>query len=273
MHAELFVTFLRIFNLNKPLIEKLKHTIEPRLEYQYTPDFNQEDFPAFDIPDRYNKQHSITYSFTNRFTGLYKDSSGELSEREFGYFKVGQTFNLRRNIGSVNHQNDDTEFYMSYADFVNNTINTNYLNTPLKRYTDIFTEVRLNIIPRLYFKTKAGYNPYDNNLSYYNALISWESMTDQYLDLEYRYERNRIEEWDAKGKFKLIDPVYCFFDSTYNLLDSEKLDNEIGFDYRAQCWGAKLAYESNSKSGGQKSDSGVKFTFYLKGMGDTRNER
>jgi lipopolysaccharide assembly outer membrane protein LptD (OstA) len=110
-------------------------------------------------------------------------------------------------------------------------------------------------------------------LSYYNALLTWENLTGEFLDLEYRYERYRLEQWDAKGKFKLFDPLYCFFDSSYNLLDSEKLDNEFGFDYRAQCWGAKLWYQNDTKSGGQKSDSGIRFTFYLRGMGDTQKEK
>jgi LPS-assembly protein len=272
-NAELAVTFLKIFNINKPLVQKLKHTIEPRIEYQYTPDFNQNDFPQFNIPYDYYQRHNITYSITNRFTGLFQDNAGDLSEREFGYFKIGQTFNLRRTIGRVKRNNANNAYYDDYAGFVNNAINTNYLDAPLNRYSDVFNELRLNIIPKLYFKTKVGYNPHDNNLTYYNARIAWENVTGEFLDLEYRYERYRLEEWDTKGMFKLYEPVYCFFDSSYNLLDSEKLDNQFGIDYRAQCWGAKLSFKSNSKAGGQKSNSGVNFSFYLRGMGDTRKEK
>ena len=272
-NAELYATFLRVFDINKPLVEKLKHVIEPGIEYQYTPEFDQADFPQFDIPAQYYPQHSLTYAVTNRFAGLFQDSTGDLSEREFGYFKVGQRFNLRRTLGSKKVKNENTAYYDNNAGFVNNVVNTEYLDARLERYSDVFSELRLNIIPKLYFKTKAGFNPHENNLSYYNALLTWENMTEEYLDLEYRYERYRLEQWDARGKFRLFDPVYCFFDSSYNLLDSEKLDNEFGFDYRAQCWGAKLWYESDSKSGGQKSDSGVRFTFYLRGMGESPKEK
>ncbi len=250
VHAELFVTFLRIFNIDKPLVQKLKHTIEPRLEYEYAPDFQQDDFPRFDLPDRFYKRHNITYSVTNRFTGLFIDNDGEPSEREFGYFKMGQTFNMRRPVGGL------------YLD-----------GDPQDRSSDVFSELRLNIISKFYFKTKAGYNPNENNLSFYNALITWENLTGEDLGLEYRYERHRLEEWDVKGKLKIYEPVYFFMDSSYNLLDNEKLDNKLGIDYRAQCWGAKFWFESNSNTGGQKQNNGVKFTFYLRGMGDTRKEK
>jgi LPS-assembly protein len=272
-NAELYLTFLRVFDINKPLVDKLKHVVEPGIEYQYTPVFNQKDLPQFDIPEAYYPQHSISYAMTNRFTGLFKDNSGELSEREFGYFKVGQKYYLRRTFGSGKIRNENDAAYDYNAQFVNNAINTEYLDARLNRYSDVFSELRVNILAKLYFKTKSGFNPHENNLSYYNALVTWENLTGEFLDLEYRYERDRLEQWDAKGKFKLFDPVYCFFDSSYNLLDSEKLDNQIGFDYRAQCWGAKLWYQDDTKSGGQKSDSSIRFTFYLRGMGDTQKEK
>lgn len=250
MHAELYLTFLRIFQINKWQIDKVKHTVVPRFEYEYVPDFQQEDFPQFDYPKTFNTMHRISYSLTNRFTGLMVGDNGEQYDREFGYLKIGQAYSLRRPF----------DIFYGKQQLVRD------------RLTDLFTELRLDFINMLYFKTKAGYNPNDNNLNYYNALLAWENMRGEYLDLAYRYERNRLEQWDARGRLKVYRPFYCFFDSTYNLLESEKLDNSFGIDYSAQCWGAKFWYTSESKSGGQKSNSGLRFTFYLKGMGITGKE-
>ena len=245
MHAELYLTFLRICQVNKQQVEKVKHTIEPRLEYEYVPDFQQDDFPQFDYSDTFNTVHILSYSVTNRFSGLVTGDDGEQYDREFGYLKIGQAYNLRKPVDIFyGDQQQDRD-----------------------RLSDLFAELRVDIISALYFKTKAGYNPNDKNLSYYNALLAWQNMSGEYLDLSYRYERNRLEEWDTKGRLKIFEPVYCFFDSTYNLLESEKLDNSFGLDYSAQCWGTKFWYTSESKSGGQKSSSGVRLTFYLKGMG------
>lgn len=46
----------------------LKHSLQPRVEYNYVPDVDQNDNPYFDVQDRVAERSEITYSLTNVFT-------------------------------------------------------------------------------------------------------------------------------------------------------------------------------------------------------------
>ena len=50
-------------------IERIRHSIKPRVVYEYIPDQDQSDLPDFDTGiDRIDEANEITYSLTNTFT-------------------------------------------------------------------------------------------------------------------------------------------------------------------------------------------------------------
>jgi LPS-assembly protein len=56
----------RIFDVGGENVQKLKHTIEPEIDYLYVPDVNQNDLPIYDFVDRVNHRNRFTYGFTSR---------------------------------------------------------------------------------------------------------------------------------------------------------------------------------------------------------------
>ena len=56
----------RVFDIGGEHVEKLKHTIEPEVDYLYVPDVNQDDLPIYDFTDRINRRNLFTYGFTSR---------------------------------------------------------------------------------------------------------------------------------------------------------------------------------------------------------------
>ncbi|MET0154083.1 MAG: LPS assembly protein LptD, partial [Candidatus Binatia bacterium] len=56
----------RVFDVGGERIQKLKHTIEPEVDYLYVPDVNQDDLPTYDFIDRINRRNLFTYGFTSR---------------------------------------------------------------------------------------------------------------------------------------------------------------------------------------------------------------
>lgn len=243
VQADFSTSFIKIFNLDKKYIKKIKHAIEPGFLYEYVPSNDQRDFPGFDMPERFFKRHSIMYYVKNRFSGLLLDDIGELKEYEIGYFLLGQSFNISKPKGGLYLKGD-----------------------PDEDFSDIFGEIRIGIFPTLYFKTKATYNPYDNNLRYYNALVNWSNPKGNYLEFEYRYARNRYEIFDLEGKIRLTSSLYAFFDAQYDSLEDQDLDTEIGMDYAAQCWGTRISAESSGGTSGRVSDTSINLYFYLKGL-------
>ncbi|MBD3319697.1 MAG: LPS assembly protein LptD, partial [Chitinivibrionales bacterium] len=246
VEAELTTTLLRIFDVDRGRLKKLKHAVEPGLLYEYVPENDQSDYPYFDIPDRFFKRHSFGYYLKSRFTALLFDSAGELHEREIGYVNVGQVFNISRPKGGIYLQGD-----------------------PDEDFSDVFAEVRVNIFPTTYIKLKASYNPYEHNLRYYNAYVNWTTGSGEFLKLEYRYGRDWFETIDFEGRFKLTSSLYAFFDATYDNLEDKDMDTEFGLDYAAQCWGSIVSIETSRGTGGRSSDTSVNFTFYLRGFGGT----
>ncbi len=56
----------RVFDVGGEHVQKLKHTIEPEVDYLYVPDVNQDDLPIYDFVDRINRRNVFTYGFTTR---------------------------------------------------------------------------------------------------------------------------------------------------------------------------------------------------------------
>jgi LPS-assembly protein len=65
----------RIYDVNWGPIEKLKHTIEPFVNYAYVPRIYQGERPLFDQFDRLNPRSLITYGVTTRLYGKIRDSA------------------------------------------------------------------------------------------------------------------------------------------------------------------------------------------------------
>ncbi len=56
----------RIYNLKSHPVEKIKHTIEPFINYTYVPNYDQGSLPLFDEIDRVEGRSLITYGLTSR---------------------------------------------------------------------------------------------------------------------------------------------------------------------------------------------------------------
>ena len=64
--ASLGTEISRVFEIGGEEVKKLKHTIEPEIDYLFVPDVNQEDLPAYDFVDRINRRNMLTYGVTTR---------------------------------------------------------------------------------------------------------------------------------------------------------------------------------------------------------------
>jgi lipopolysaccharide assembly outer membrane protein LptD (OstA) len=56
----------KVYDLNWPTIEKIKHTIDPFVTYSMVPQLNQKSLPLFDQVDRMRPRSLLTYGFTSR---------------------------------------------------------------------------------------------------------------------------------------------------------------------------------------------------------------
>ncbi len=100
LRADLGTGLRRVFDFPHLGVNKLKHTIEPRLEYLYIPAVNQDDMPIFDGVDRIGRRGLLTYGLASRLlvraadTG--EDTPGEVYE--LTRLSVAQSFDAEGTI-------------------------------------------------------------------------------------------------------------------------------------------------------------------------------
>ncbi|MGH7823314.1 MAG: LPS-assembly protein LptD, partial [Candidatus Binatia bacterium] len=64
--ADIGTELNRVFVVDGENVEKLKHTIEPGVEYLYVPEVDQDDLPFYDFTDRINQRNLVTYGVKTR---------------------------------------------------------------------------------------------------------------------------------------------------------------------------------------------------------------
>lgn len=245
VNAGLATSFVRVFDLDGERLKKIRHIIEPGLEYEYVARDDQDDYPDFDRPDDYYRRHWAGYYLKNRFSALLRDETGELSEHEIGYLKVGQLFNFAQPRQGLYYEGDRET-----------------------TSSDFFTELRLDLHRRFYFKTKTYYDNYERQIRRYSILGRFSFATKDFISLEYRYWRDLYEmlEFDA---YVTVAPWLALFAATrYDYIENDDYATDFGIEYHAQCWGLRLWYESDGGRDDTHSDSSVKTMFFIKGFGD-----
>jgi len=119
--------------------EKFIHVIEPAIEYSYIPPVDNDNIPLFDSIDSISHTSSISYSFTNRISGL---NDYNLEAR----FRISQSYSLLKNI--------DKEFspLLTEATLTSKNISLN-LNSSYDVHDGRFTET----IASIRYRDKIGY--------------------------------------------------------------------------------------------------------------------
>jgi len=243
-NAELSTTLLNVYHFPGKRIAKLKHTIEPKIFYHYISDEDQDEFPLFDPIDRFYKRNAISYSLTNRFTAKILQPDGSYTEQELGYLRIGQNY------------------YFTHPDLALSAEGYNGHD-----FSDLLAELRLMINSYTYFKAHLGYNPYDSNLSFYDAFLLMENKRDDYLRLEYRYVRDQIEGYLIKARFKINKSWSAFYETRHSEYNSKTLDSLYGLEYFAQCWSVRFNIEEKAKQDGRDREIEYSLLFNLAGLG------
>lgn len=98
--ANLSTELSRVYGFQRYGFDKLKHTVQPKLEYLYVPNVAQSDLPVFDGIDRISQRSLMTYGIVNRL--LARSAPGTEPQggdvRELGELSVSQSYDFERRI-------------------------------------------------------------------------------------------------------------------------------------------------------------------------------
>jgi LPS-assembly protein len=227
----------RVFNLADSGLTKIQHSIEPEITYFYTARKDQNHLPYFDSEDRVEHENKVEYALVNRLTGKFEDDQGAPTYRELVYFKLSQEYDIWVS------RREREELY-------------NY-----DRFSDIEGELILRPFSAWKIDLDSAYNPHENKLEEFNARTTFNAAPERSISLEYRYNRDTSEYMAAKVELDLLKPVYLIYEKRHDIMDSERLENVVHLEYRAQCWSLFVSYRD------RLDDHEVMLGFALTGAG------
>lgn len=107
--ADVGTSLDRVFEFHHFGIDKLKHTIEPKLEYLFVPAVSQEELPVFDGIDRVNERSLVTLGVISRLLGRNGAGKGAEAGRvhELTRLSISQSYDFERRIPNETDPADD----------------------------------------------------------------------------------------------------------------------------------------------------------------------
>ena len=235
--ADLSTTLIKIFNSDNWFAEKVKHELTPKLEYIFTPNVIQDDLPSFDAIDRLAEQNILTWSLTNYFTArdTVTAPKGEekLTYREFAYFKLYQSYDIRKKNDSESRPFSDITF-----------------DSELRPHRFFSLDLDLS------------WSPYDNQFKTFNVGNILKDNRGDALETEYRFTKDESESLYSKIDASLTDELSAFYSIEQNLRDNKTVETRTGFTVAKSCWEFNLEF---SESPGNRS---ITFLINLHGIGE-----
>jgi lipopolysaccharide assembly outer membrane protein LptD (OstA) len=230
-------TFSKISHLYK--VAKWMHTIEPTVEYRYSPRVNQNDLPVFDDVDRILYTNQITYGITQRLIGKPEKEGVTSGPSEYGKLVISQNYSLG---DPFTEEKGERRFF-----------------------SNINGELWWNFGPYLSARWDGEFNPYRGRGSFdvSNVSVIAKDRRNDAVSVQYRTTRKTNEQINFDARVKTIAPLYLFGSYYYNLLDRIRVQGVFGAEYQAQCWSAGFVYEDINRSRDRTQREDKKFHVYF----------
>ncbi|TYO95690.1 LPS-assembly protein [Geothermobacter ehrlichii] len=233
----------RISRVYQPVdmrVERLRHSIEPDIRYEFVPNRDQSQLPEFDVRDRIDARNRISYGLVNRFVGRWSGEDGSPVYHEFLYLRLSQEYDIRESRRSLLDPTDEKRPFSSLR-------------------TEMILRPNAGTLLDLDFR----YDPDAGRqrFSTFNLLGRYRDGRGNGIKAEYRYARNQVEYVDATLEFDLFRPVYLDYRHRYDLRDDEELEKALDLEYRSQCWSLFLTLRD------REGDRSFMVTFELAGLG------
>jgi len=235
-HAETGVS--RIYDFHKYGIARLKHTIEPSLDYLYVPRTNtrQDALPFYDEADRVNHRSVATFGLTSRLLARMAPREGEGEEvrriRELGRATLFQSYDMVNKGGTLVREVDDSGEIID-AD----------------RASDLSMHVRLTPGDFLRFEGRTDYSLTGNRAKGATAglqLIDPRTPKDDLelpalrgrsqIGISYRFvANNSVEDVNAYALLRLTKRFYVAYETRYDAISKNFLENRFGLRIISDC--------------------------------------
>ncbi|MGD9330401.1 MAG: LPS assembly protein LptD [Desulfobacterales bacterium] len=252
--------------------QALRHTVLPRVVYEYIPSKDQDEYPAFigqdgdgvltpldDNVNRIDPVNKITYSIVNSFTDKRlkpEEDEAEADQPPAARYndvlrlKLEQSYDIREARGS---DRIDPERKRPFS--------------PIRAELEYF--------PTRYFALRADaeFDVYDHRLVSRNVSARLSTMRGDEFQLEYRFDESGFRFNRKDASFRDVESLYgslqlklpfrftAYATNEYDFETSSRIETTLGLIYEAQCWSLDVQYKD------EQDDEEISFRFNLYGLG------
>jgi len=235
----------RIFDVNAKSWDKIRHEIKPEIIYSYVPDVSASDVPGYYLPassvfimpiislssNTLTRQNAVAWSLTNTVTARVKDEKGTRRYLEFLRLKLFQTYDIHEANRDMTGSTQERRPFSNMG-------------------------MELDLTPNKYFsfKSRNQYNFYDS-WQQNNFDLHFKDLRGDSLSAGYRFTADSIEEINFGLRAVITGNVDTTFITKYDLMNSRKIENALGFVYHKQCWSMGMDFV--------KTDDDLRFLFRI----------
>ncbi len=211
--AEIASTLKRDFAWNGSSVSTWSHTVRPFIRYKYITDVDQDHLPQFDSIDDVGDQNLITYGINN-FFNVFGNSNNVDFDREYGYLKIEQKYDLRE-------VEEDTPF------------------SPV--------EIRLGYFPlqELRFVYKTDIDVYDDGFLKHTVEADYFNSRGDLFSADYFYDL-LADSSSIRGEMRigLFYNLFAGYAIEQSIEDSITVEERFKLIYSPSCWSVELGADT-----------------------------
>ncbi|TYT75910.1 LPS-assembly protein LptD [Desulfobotulus mexicanus] len=233
---DLFTEIYRVFDVERTSADKIRHSLQPKITFEFIPDEDQNDLPYFDDLDRIEKKRLITYSLTQSLTARFPDKEDKKDSlhgyREFLRLKISQSYDMDKA-----EENGEKAFSDARGEF------SLFPSDNIRLFSDLTWSVE------------------NSNWGAYSAGLDLKRGINHFY-AEHRYAKDLSASLHLRGYLGLTDTLGFMWEHERNLKEKTNNKQDYGLRYNAGCWQLDMIYSDD------KDDKKIGFYWTLKGLGN-----
>lgn len=243
---------VKSFETNLWDIDRLQHSVEPKVIYTYVPNESQGGLPLFDLYDRTERQNDVAYALVNRLVSRSKAADGSSVYRELFNLRLSQSYDIdeeRHNRSGEDQPFSDVRIEMDFRP-------SPEISMDVDSQVPVYGSARFRTL-------KVGASAKDDRGNAARIQYSYKgddlSEDEGVANVATDYIQIQLET-------PILKPVYVRFEERYDFRESRELEKTLGLEYRAKCWSLLMTYRDRFREDGD-DDKEFMVTFVLAGLG------
>jgi LPS-assembly protein len=282
----------KVYRVNWKSIDRLKHTLEPFVYYNYVPNIDQSDFPLFDQIDRINARSLLTFGVTSRIYAHAPhlampqgdSSQSDLAEQDEDEDLSGAPASPANVSPGMARELAEFQILQAYD-------TTHAVAKGNSQWSALEGSATVMPINWISMGTQLGYDLRDTRASYssiYFTMQPWwklyrppslymgRAVTGSFLQLSFNYlapdatvlqsiNSTSYQFITLRAYYDLIDRMGLFFAPSYDIANHKMQSTEYGVRIKSpcNCWAVDLGVTKSINP----SETAVQFMATLGGIG------